>query len=188
MPGEISGEGFQLDRDLNPADLDGALVTVNNKAEIATKLTPQGMDWGNCGHLPPRSPQRRQLQSGPNSPAPRGHNDKRLDIRQPPMAKDNGNSGILQGQNHLSNNVRLQLREGHGVRPPRPGGRELPHHARQCPFHARRLENPRRAGLSYVSWPPKTGSRSAPSCSRRPPTTSSMTTLSRTQTSWESEA
>ena len=44
MPGEISGEGFQLDRDLNPADLDGALVNVNNKAEIATKLTPQGMD------------------------------------------------------------------------------------------------------------------------------------------------
>jgi hypothetical protein len=48
MPGEIAGEGFQLDRDLNPAELE-ALVTINNKEEIAAKLTTNGWTEGTAG-------------------------------------------------------------------------------------------------------------------------------------------
>ena len=48
MPGEIAGDGFQLDRNLTPDELE-ALVTNNNKIEIAAKLASDGLAEGTAG-------------------------------------------------------------------------------------------------------------------------------------------
>ena len=48
MPGDIAGDGFQLDRNLTTEELE-ALVTNHNKTEIAAKLAAHGWAEGTAG-------------------------------------------------------------------------------------------------------------------------------------------